>query len=441
MQPTLKFTESDQGFSLQVLIENEPFSLDSPFYMVARNRCFSWVVPPKSDRFLYFQLPVEVLHSVAWLCKGASRGAKYSSSAAMRVSALFSGDHSRAAVKTELPDSLAGPEVPLDPKLQLHLIPHNPEGLVAQLRVACDAVADLPIPGVEPRKLQVITPAGGVQFVRDLQAETAIAERYIDALGLAQYPYDGPYNWIADSIPAALQLIERAQKLAAQGLEVCWPKSQPLSYLGEILPQQLRVRVTTQRDWFGFDGELSIEGLQIPFVELLAALRRGGRYVQLASGQFVAISEQLRKRLTQIDDVANVEGNQVRVARVGATLVNEALGDDISVESDAKWQAAIERLTDSTHLPTKPPRGLIADLRDYQQAGYCWLAKLSHWGLGGCLADDMGLGKNGSSPRRTARSCKDRSRLDRCANQRGTQLATRSRTIRTFIDSQTVSRS
>ncbi len=79
-----------------------------------------------------------------------------------------------------------------------------------------------------------------MQFVRDLQAESAAADKLVEDLGLAQYPYDGPYTWIADCIPAALSLIERAQNLAEQGLEVCWPKSQTLTYLGEVMPQQLK---------------------------------------------------------------------------------------------------------------------------------------------------------------------------------------------------------
>jgi SNF2 family DNA or RNA helicase len=39
------------------------------------------------------------------------------------------------------------------------------------------------------------------------------------------------------------------------------------------------------------------------------------------------------------------------------------------------------------------PGTLQAELRDYQIAGFCWLARLAHWGVGACLADDMGLGK------------------------------------------------
>ncbi len=201
------------------------------------------------------------------------------------------------------------------------------------------------------------------------------------------------------------------------------------------------MRVTTKRDWFGFEGELNIEGLQVPFIELLAALRRGGRYVQLATGQFVAISDQLRKRLTQIDDVATVEGTQLRVARVGATLVNESLGDDISVESDAKWQSAIERLTNNKKLPVKAPKGLVAELRDYQLAGYCWLAKLSHLGPRRMSRGRYGTGENGTSARCSTGSRQDWSSADHSANKRRSELDSRDRTICTIADSKAVSRS
>jgi len=39
------------------------------------------------------------------------------------------------------------------------------------------------------------------------------------------------------------------------------------------------------------------------------------------------------------------------------------------------------------------PRGLQAELRDYQVEGFVWLSRLARWGAGACLADDMGLGK------------------------------------------------
>ncbi len=41
-----------------------------------------------------------------------------------------------------------------------------------------------------------------------------------------------------------------------------------------------------------------------------------------------------------------------------------------------------------------PPAGLRGEMRPYQRRGYSWLHFLTSFGLGACLADDMGLGKS-----------------------------------------------
>lgn len=44
-------------------------------------------------------------------------------------------------------------------------------------------------------------------------------------------------------------------------------------------------------------------------------------------------------------------------------------------------------------LPVNLPEGLTASLRAYQEEGFRWLARSAEWGVGVCLADNMGLGK------------------------------------------------
>ncbi len=63
------------------------------------------------------------------------------------------------------------------------------------------------------------------------------------------------------------------------------------------------------------------------------------------------------------------------------------------VKADKHWKAHIERLKEVQSLQPELPSTLQASLRDYQMEGFSWLARLSHWGVGACLADQMGLGK------------------------------------------------
>jgi hypothetical protein len=299
-------------------------------------------------------------------------------------------DHS---VQLNLPESLAGPEQVLQPIVELHLAPQMPSGMTASLRVSCDATKEPPIPGEEPGRLRIVTPAGRYQLLRDLTEESRQAQHWVDLCELEKYAPLGAYSWLAADEEKALDLIEHLQQLGQAAPTVCWPKSPPLRIIGEITPQRLRVQLTSQRDWFGIAGSASLEGLEIPLAELLAALRSRRRFIPLADGQFAVISEELRARLTSIQDVAQSEAGVLRVSQAATAIVEEALGSDIRFESDARWQEALARLHQARDLKPVLPDNLHADLRDYQKAGYDWLARLSHWGLGGCLADDMGLGK------------------------------------------------
>ncbi|MCE2752271.1 MAG: DEAD/DEAH box helicase [Pirellula sp.] len=296
-------------------------------------------------------------------------------------------------LEVQLPESLAGPEQPLEPKIELHLSPRGKEGLQVALRVACDAVVEPPVPGQDPERLRIATTAGRFQLLRALEEEASIAEEYAQAAELNLLPYDAPFTWLAATPDDALDLLQRIQNLGEKAPPVCWPKSQPMQVVGEITPQRLQVKLSSGRDWFGLDGFAELNGLEIPLAELLSALRQGRRFVPLGDGQFAQISDTLRQRLGAIQDVSIGDGNELRVSKAGTAVVEEALGSDISVDADMSWKDALARLAGARKLKPKVPETLRADLREYQVSGYEWLAKLAHWGIGGVLADDMGLGK------------------------------------------------
>ncbi|MEI2755210.1 MAG: hypothetical protein V9F46_02025 [Chitinophagaceae bacterium] len=266
-------------------------------------------------------------------------------------------------IHLNLPESLAGPEQPLEPVIEVHLMPTlSGSGLHAGLRVVCDAASEPPVPGMEPQKLRIATPAGRFQLVRDLAEEARLADEVGTKIKLSDLTADGPYTWLAETDEMALTLIERLQQMGPDGPAVCWPKSKPMRLLGEITPQRMQVKLSSQRDWFGIDGIASLDGLEIPLAELLAALRTGRRFVPLGDGQFATIGDQLRQRLTAIFDVAQLEGGQLRISKAATPIIEEALGEDISYESDAKWQEALTRLNEIRSLRPEPPAGLKADL-------------------------------------------------------------------------------
>ena len=159
-QPTVRIVDSEGDYKVEINVEGNEIKESDFFLRINRHDHLGVLTEPNSNRLLYFKVPTSLLGSVFRLQQGQKSGAKFSQEAALRVSTVLKSGGVRGALRTELPTSLAGPEVPLPAKLQLHLLPRQPEGLIAQLRVACDAVEELPIPGIAPDRLQVVTPAG-----------------------------------------------------------------------------------------------------------------------------------------------------------------------------------------------------------------------------------------------------------------------------------------
>ncbi|MBW4616433.1 MAG: helicase [Desmonostoc vinosum HA7617-LM4] len=77
----------------------------------------------------------------------------------------------------------------------------------------------------------------------------------------------------------------------------------------------------------------------------------------------------------------------------GDTQVIEKL-PVVSFEASGGLQELIGALTNNQAIaPLPTPTNFQGQLRPYQERGAAWLAFLERWGLGACLADDMGLGK------------------------------------------------
>ncbi|MEN0071247.1 MAG: SNF2-related protein, partial [Propionicimonas sp.] len=151
-------------------------------------------------------------------------------------------------------------------------------------------------------------------------------------------------------------------------------------------------------DWFDLAVTVSVDGEQVEFRELFAALARGDEHLILDSGTWFSLDrpelDQLRRiideaRLLQPDGAA---GLRLRPEHAG--LWEELVSLGVVAEQSRSWRAAVGALLDDAELPADAvPAGIRAELRGYQRLGYRWLGYLWRAGLGGILADDMGLGK------------------------------------------------
>jgi hypothetical protein len=221
---------------------------------------------------------------------------------------------------------------------------------------------------------------------RDLKAERAAVAHLFAAC-----PHLDPefWEWPLDEPDLALETLEALQELG-EAVVLEWPQGKALRLAANPGLRGLAVKIGAQRDWFGVSGELTLDdGRVMDMARLLELLgSASSRFVKIGEDEYLALSQELRKRLETI----RVLQDKGRVHPLAAGLLDEAL-DGLQVKTDRAWQAQLQRLTEAQDLVPEVPSTLRAELRDYQVEGFRWLGRLAHWGAGACLADDMGLGK------------------------------------------------
>ena len=159
---------------------------------------------------------------------------------------------------------------------------------------------------------------------------------------------------------------------------------------------QPRVSVKEDGSWLDIQFDISnIEETEIN--DVLVSLMKQQDYHQLKSGQLLFLDERGFKEtsavLQQLRGDIKVRQGKLEVPRYRGLMVNHALSEMKDVETTDLFTNMVEDLTHPEKFPTKVPKNLQANLRDYQKTGFKWLKMLSHYQFGGILADDMGLGK------------------------------------------------
>jgi len=229
---------------------------------------------------------------------------------------------------------------------------------------------------------------------RDLDAERVLAGALSAELSILEGRGSAADEWMIDDAGSALEfLLQLRQREPAIPVE--WPEGKRLSVHGEVSAANLSLRIGRARDWFQMDGEVNVDGeLVLDMRDLLSRLdSTQGRFVRLADGGFLALTEQFRKQLERLNGISEDHGKGRRMPILASIAVRDLAEDAGELKADKEWKGFVERLSAAGRLEPEVPSTLQAELRDYQLEGFRWLSRLAHWRAGACLADDMGLGK------------------------------------------------
>ena len=290
-------------------------------------------------------------------------------------------------------DASAGQEVASESRLRAVLSPQG-EGL--QLRLLAQPFGDfgpLVEPGHGRERLLALHEGLNLATRRDLKVEASHLQSVLDALPALSGAETAACTWLLAEPEQALAVLEQLPQLPAVA-GVDWPRGKPVR-VQPVAAKALQISVKSNTDWLGLQGELQLEeGRVISLQRLLqmAHESRRGRFVALGEGDYLALSEQLKRQLADLHALAQAEGQGIKLPAAAASWLADTL-DESMLKGDKAWQKRLLLLDEAATLRADLPSALQADLRSYQAEGFAWMTRLAHAGLGACLADDMGLGK------------------------------------------------
>ena len=285
-------------------------------------------------------------------------------------------------------------QVDADSHIHIQLLPLG-EGLKAEMFVK--PFGEHPPyckPGKGGKTLLVNQNGERLQVTRDLQTEIQNADRLLADIQTIE-GFDVNDGIMAFDNPLdALELLD-ILKNHVETTIVEWPEGERLKVKYSANFNNLCLRMKSGVDWFEIDGELKLdEQTVITIGKLIELVNKGhGRFVELAEGEFIALSEQLKRRLSELGAFSTASKNKIAINRFASASIADSFDDFGNMKVDRAWLDFRKRLRAAQDTAATVPATLHAELRPYQEEGYRWMIRLSTWGAGACLADDMGLGK------------------------------------------------
>ncbi len=156
---------------------------------------------------------------------------------------------------------------------------------------------------------------------------------------------------------------------------------------------ELNIEIKDSVDWFDLKGLVKFGKEEVSFEKVVDAIFNNKRFIELNSGKRAIIpkewSDEISPYFGFIDasDGLKISKSHIAVVERVSALAGGVLMEE-SIRSVFSKLKGIEKVEE-----VDIPKGIRANLREYQKVGYYWLNFLRDYGFNGVLADDMGLGK------------------------------------------------
>ncbi|HET9225014.1 MAG TPA: SNF2-related protein, partial [Roseiflexaceae bacterium] len=188
-------------------------------------------------------------------------------------------------------------------------------------------------------------------------------------------------------------LLHQVPRLAEAGYTIFGEEALTSARVNRNRPT-ISFNVSSGIDWFDVQAVVNYGELMVSLKDLRQAIRKREKYVKLADGTIGALPAEWVARYRHLLGLGEDCGDTLRFSRSQITLLDQLLTDADRARVDKEFERRRDKLRNFERIePQALPQGFVGELRPYQKFGYDWLHFLKEYGFGGCLADDMGVGK------------------------------------------------
>jgi len=273
-----------------------------------------------------------------------------------------------------------------------HLIPYGDGLRVESLVKPFKESPSFHKPGVGGKIVLAEIDGKKFQAERKLPTERKRANAAVVSCPVLSHLDEGSGEWIIGEPEECLELVSQLQNLQ-EDVVIQWPQGETFRVSSTIDSSAFKMRVKQENNWFTATGQLKVDAKTVVDMGKLLELSRqtNSRFIPMNNGQFLALSRNLKRRIEELDAFSEDHNDGVQFSPLASLALEEFTSEMGEIKGDKHWRKNLKRFTEIAN--PKIPTTFRAELRDYQVAGFNWLATLSQWQVGACLADDMGLGK------------------------------------------------
>ncbi|MEG2985357.1 MAG: SNF2 helicase associated domain-containing protein [Peptostreptococcaceae bacterium] len=133
------------------------------------------------------------------------------------------------------------------------------------------------------------------------------------------------------------------------------------------------------------------------YKEILKSFKANKRFYKLENGNFINLEEDETKEIFKLMESLGFTSSvkEMNIHESKAMYINDIITEKKLpyIEGIENTKSIVNKFKNINNIDFEIPKGLNANLRDYQLEGFKWFKTLDYYGFGGILADEMGLGK------------------------------------------------